>query len=145
MKPCFHAAILLLILSALPVLAQTPSTGAQLTGAIMDPSGALVPGASVALRSETTGIKQSTTYDSYGQYRFILVPTGQYTLSVEMPGFSKITNEGVILTVGQVANFPVTLQLAAARAEVTVRSDTDCRTFKPRVAGAMEHRITGFM
>src|SRR5207237_6514365 len=92
-------------------LAQSPSTGAQLSGTILDPNGAVVPGASVTLRSEITAIERSTTSDGAGQYSFVLVPAGRYTLSVDAAGFSKLTNTGIILTVGQVANLPVALQL----------------------------------
>src|SRR5437660_1667128 len=104
-------------------LAQAPSTGAQLSGTILDPNGAVVPGATVTLRSETTGIEQSAISDGSGQYKFLLVPAGRYTLSVDAAGFSKLTNTGIILTVGQVANLPVALQLAAVTAEVTVTGD----------------------
>ena len=108
---------------ALCALAQSPSTGAQLSGTILDPNGAVVPGARVTLRSETTGFEQSTTGDAAGQYAFLLVPAGQYTLTVDAVGFSKLTDTGVILTVGQLAKLPLTLQLASVTAEVSVTSD----------------------
>jgi Carboxypeptidase regulatory-like domain/TonB dependent receptor len=125
MKLFLQIAISLVIFGfgTLSALAQSPSTGAQLSGTILDPNGAVVPGATVTLRSETTGIEQSTTSDAYGQYNFLLVPAGRYTLSVEASGFSKLTDTGVILTVGQVAILPITLQLASVTAEVTVTSD----------------------
>src|SRR5947209_17245334 len=104
-------------------LAQSPSTGAQLSGTILDPNGAVVPGATVTLRSDTTGVEQSTTADASGQYAFLLVPAGQYTLTVAAAGFSKLTNTGVTLTVGQLAKLPLTLQLATVTAEVSVTSD----------------------
>ena len=48
---------------------------------------------------------------------------GQYTLAVDAAGFSKLTDTGVILTVGQLAKLPLTLQLASVTAEVSVTSD----------------------
>src|SRR3989454_2360939 len=115
--------ILLSLFGALRAIAQSPSTGAQLSGTILDPNGAVVPGAPVTLRAETTGFWQSTSADASGQYAFLLVPAGQYTLTVDAPGFSKLTNSGVILTVGQLAKLPLTLQLGTATAEVSVTSD----------------------
>src|SRR6266516_3904328 len=88
-----------------------------------DRNGAVVPGATVTLRSDTTGVEQSTTTDASGQYAFLLVPAGQYTLTVEAAGFSKLTDTGVTLTVGQLAKLPLTLQLAAVTAEISVTSD----------------------
>src|SRR5213083_3113965 len=123
MRRIFHITLLLSVLGISPAFPQSPSTGAQLSGTILDPNGAVVPGATVTLRSDTTGVEQSTTADASGQYAFLLVPAGQYTLTVEAAGFSKLTDTGVTLTVGQLAKLPLTLQLATVTAEVSVTSD----------------------
>src|SRR5438445_6564429 len=123
MRRVFHITLLLSVLGISPAFPQSPSTGAQLSGTILDPNGAVVPGATVTLRSDTTGVEQSTTADASGQYAFLLVPAGQYTLTVAAAGFSKLTNTGVTLTVGQLAKLPLTLQLASVTAEVSVTSD----------------------
>src|SRR3989454_7784010 len=120
MKLSLPIAISILIFGALAVLGQSPSTGAQLSGVILDPNGAVVPGAMVTLRSQASGIAHSATSDDRGQYRFLLVPPGQYSLSVEAPGFAKVTNMGVMLTVGQLANLPVSLQLSPVQEEIAV-------------------------
>jgi hypothetical protein len=124
MKRLFCVATLFIVLSALAAIAQTPSTGAQLSGRISDPSGAAVRSASVTLRSEATGFEQSTTSDDSGQYRFLLVPPGRYNFTVEAPGFRRLTNMGVVLTVGQSALLSAELAVgAAAAAEVTVTAN----------------------
>ncbi len=123
MRRIFHITLLLSVLGILPAFPQSPSTGAQLSGTILDPNGAVVPGATVTLRSGTTGVEQSSTADASGQYAFLLVPAGQYTLTVEAAGFSKLTDTGVTLTVGQLAKLPLMLQLATVTAEVSVTSD----------------------
>src|ERR1051326_6299566 len=107
----------LILFGGLCALGQSPSTGAQLSGTILDPGGAAVPQVTVTLLSKTSAVEQSTISDVSGQYRFLLVPAGQYTLSIEAPGFSKLTDSDIVLTVGQVANFPVTLQLAGLTQE----------------------------
>src|SRR2546428_10353848 len=119
MRRIFHITLLLSVLGILPAFPQSPSTGAQLSGTILDPNSAVVPGATVTLRSDTTGVEQSTSADASGQYAFLLVPAGQYTLTVEAAGFSKLTDTGVTLTVGQLAKLPLTLQLATVTAEVS--------------------------
>lgn len=118
-------AIYLLLAIAPALLAQSTSTGAQLSGTILDPGGAAVPGAKVMLRSNASGIDRSAVSDVYGEYHFLFVPPGQYTLSVEAPGFSRLTNTGVVLTVGEVANLPVTLQIAGVSQELIVTTDAE--------------------
>jgi hypothetical protein len=126
MKRSLYVMILLLFVhNGVPAGAQSPSTGAQLGGTIMDPNGARVSGAAISLESGTTRFSQTTTSDESGLYRFLLVPAGQYSLSVEAPGFDRLTNTGIILTVGQVANLPITLQIAAGRQEITVTADAE--------------------
>src|SRR5207253_7405698 len=64
MKPFFrYSTLSLLILFAASALAQAPSTGAQLSGTILDPNGAVIRGAAVTLHSETTGTDLSTVSD----------------------------------------------------------------------------------
>ena len=120
MKRLFYSATLCVLFGAFTTNAQTPSTGAQLSGTIADPSGAIVRGANVTLRSEATALEQSTTSDDSGHYRFLLIPAGRYNLSVEAPGFARLTNTGIVLTVGQSANLPVALQIAPTASGVTV-------------------------
>ncbi len=90
---------------------------------ILDPNGAVVAGATVMLRSDTAGIEQTVVSDASGQYRFLLVPAGQYTLSVQAAGFGRFIDKGISLTVGQIANLPITLQLTTATSEVSVTTD----------------------
>lgn len=115
--------LLMIFVLILPAFAQAPSTGAQLSGTILDPKGAAVPGATITLHSEASSLELSVVSDASGAYRFLLVPAGQYTISVEASGFSKRTGKGIMLTVGEVANLPVTLQLPGVNAEVTVTAD----------------------
>ena len=123
MKRFFCFLTFLVIAAAAYTEAQTSSTGAQLSGTIVDPSGALVRGATVVLRSEATALERSTTSDDNGHYRFLLIPAGRYDLTVEAPGFGRLSNAGLVLTVGQSANLTVTLQVAATATGVTVTAD----------------------
>src|SRR5215471_998160 len=125
MKLFSYLGACVLIFIALTAFAQSPSTGAQLSGSILDPNGAVVAGATVTLRSDAVGIEQNVVSNASGQYRFLLVPAGQYTLSVQAAGFSRFTNKGISLTVGQIANLPITLQLAAVTQELIVTTDAE--------------------
>ena len=62
--------------------AQSSGTGA-LTGTIKDPSGAVVPSASVTLTSADTGAVRTTMTAADGTYRFSLLPPGNYRVKIE--------------------------------------------------------------
>jgi hypothetical protein len=67
------------------------------SGTITDPSGAVVPGGSVAIVSQGTGLKRSALADTAGQYRFAGLPTVNYSLRMEKTGFQSQVREGVEL------------------------------------------------
>lgn len=68
--------------------AQSLVTG-EFTGTITDPSGAVVPNATVMLKNNSTGQTRTTTSNNSGSFRFSLMPPGSYTLSATANGFSK--------------------------------------------------------
>jgi hypothetical protein len=98
--------------------AQTQSTG-DITGAITDPSGGLVPGAKVTLKDEAKGSVQDTTSNKDGAYRFYLLPPGPYTVTVTATGFSTQTAP-VQVGVGQIATANFSMAVGAVGTTVTV-------------------------
>jgi protocatechuate 3,4-dioxygenase beta subunit len=80
-------------LSSVAAWAQTQL--AIVFGTITDPSGAVVPGASVTIFNPGSGLKRSALSDTAGEYRFFGLPTGTYSLRLEKPGFQSQTREGV--------------------------------------------------
>src|SRR5436853_6958335 len=70
----------LLLLSLIPALAQTATSG-LLSGVVTDLSGALIPGVSVILQQHTTNAKMQVTTDSLGHYVFPVVDPSDYTLT----------------------------------------------------------------
>src|ERR1700723_784445 len=70
---------------------------AAVSGTIADPTGAVVPGVSVTILSQGTGLKRSALTDAAGEYRFAGLPTGNYSLRIEKTGFQSQVREGVAL------------------------------------------------
>src|SRR5580692_3589634 len=70
---------------------------AAVSGTITDPSGAVVPGVSVTIVSQGSGLKRSALTDTAGAYRFAGLPTGNYSLRLEKTGFQSQIREGVEL------------------------------------------------
>ena len=100
----------------------------EVLGTVRDPSGSPVSKAKVTLLNQNTGIQASTTTNDAGEYDFVNVKVGSYTLTVEMAGFSKFTAPDIKvdvearqrvdakLTVGVVTN-AVTVTAAASALE----------------------------
>jgi hypothetical protein len=88
-----------------------------LRGTVTDPQGAVITSAVVTLSNAGTGFNRSATTDQRGEYQFVQVPPGTYTIAVEMVGFTKLTRTDVQLLV----NTPTTLDL---RMELGKASET---------------------
>src|SRR5580698_4519600 len=103
-----HALLFALSL-AFTSLAGAQSTG-SLRGQVLDPSGAVVPGATVILTRGTTVLKVQSGND--GIYFFKAVPPGSYTMTVQVSGFATFTKEGIVFAVGAARQLNVPLAIA---------------------------------
>jgi hypothetical protein len=92
----------------------------NITGTVMDESGAVVPGARVFVKNVRTGVRSETLSNQSGIYRVLYLPTGDYEVNVEKEGFSRTHLSGIRLTVGLTATVDVTLKTGAVQQEVTV-------------------------
>jgi len=90
---------------------------------VKDANGAVVRGASVTAAEPGKGISRTTTTNADGLAILLSLPPGLYSVTVEAPGFAKMVNESVRLTIGQVAELAVQLSVAAATETVTVSSE----------------------
>ncbi|MCS7024942.1 MAG: carboxypeptidase-like regulatory domain-containing protein [Bryobacteraceae bacterium] len=93
---------------------------ATLTGRVLDPSGAVVPGASITARSLATGISVTAETTSEGYYTIPALPPGRYELAVSKAGFTPVRQSGIELAVQQVARVDFTLRVGAVNETVEV-------------------------
>src|SRR6266404_46107 len=118
------AAVLIVLVVAFSACAMAQGVAsADLHGTVKDPAGAAVSGANVTVRDDAKNIVRSTKTTAVGDYTLSSLPPGQYVLTVEAPGFSKVTAKNVKLTVGQSAELPIALKLASAEQVVTVDAE----------------------
>jgi hypothetical protein len=111
----------LLLSSAAPLWAQSTSTG-TVVGAVADPTGAVVEGATVTLTDTATNAARSTTSNGAGRYTFVDVNPGIYNLSVNKSGFSttKVANQEV--KVGAALTLNLTLEVGGGNVVVEVQA-----------------------
>jgi hypothetical protein len=101
-----HAIAVFFIAAAASVSGFSQST-TLLRGTVSDPQGAVIADAKVTLSSPNTGFNRSVVTNANGEYQFLQMSPGTYTVLVEAPGFSTLTRAGVQLLV----NTPTTLDL----------------------------------
>jgi outer membrane receptor protein involved in Fe transport len=114
----------LAVLSALLFVAGTATadvTRFQLSGTVLDATGAVLPGATVTLRNVDTGLVQTAVSDERGEYHFPpLNPAGRWNLSAELGGFKTVTRSGSTFTANTTPKVDFRLELSSVAEEVTV-------------------------
>ncbi|MEJ7608195.1 MAG: carboxypeptidase-like regulatory domain-containing protein [Bryobacteraceae bacterium] len=86
---------------------------ARLLGTVTDQSGGLVPGASVKTTNIATAIERTGTADASGEYSIGSLPIGEYSVTVEAPGFKTSAVRSLVLQVDQEARLDVQLTLGS--------------------------------
>lgn len=135
MLPGFRLLVVLLsfLLPASLVAAQQPAAaagGATVHGTVVDPDGALVPGASITL-APATGRSVTGTSKADGTYTLRGVPPGTYILTVTASGFAPFVKEGVRVSQGANLTDDIKLAIAAEAQQVTVQADTASLSVDP--------------
>ncbi len=114
-------ALLLAMCAAAPALYGQSLTQGAIAGTVTDPSGAVVPNATVTIKNEQTGVAATATTNKTGYYHFSLLPPATYTLSITAPSFQQATRT-VPVTIGQTSTTNVQMALAAAQQTVVVEA-----------------------
>jgi len=91
-----------------------------LNGTVLDPAGAVVPGATVVVVNSATGEERKTTSTSAGAYTIPYVPSGTYTVRVTAPGFRTSEATNVIVRIAETLTVNITLQVGSINEQVTV-------------------------
>jgi hypothetical protein len=106
-----------------PIKAQIAT--ASIAGSVQDSSGAVITGARVQIKQTDTGITHTTTSGADGAFTIPPLPVGSYSIEVQFSGFAPYLQDGIVLTVGQVASVNITLKPGAANQTVTVEANAE--------------------
>src|SRR5256885_1991838 len=126
-------------LSACCLYAQTFG---EVTGRVTDPSGAVIPGASVTLTNVNTNAVRNVVTTEAGNYTFPSVAPGFYRLRTELPGFKAAVSEAVEVQIQQVVRLDMVLQLGQISETVEVGATADLLQAETATVGAVvENKI----
>lgn len=100
------------------------SNSGTLTGTVADPTGAVIPGATVTIANSVSGYTRTQTSDSSGHFQFVNVPFNPYQLTVSSSGFQNFTKRVDVSSIVAQA-VPVTLSIASSSTTVTVEAPVD--------------------
>jgi hypothetical protein len=104
----------------IPTFALRANPGSTLSGTVTDPSGAVIPGAAVALLCTETGVKHIATTNSDGTYVFPALPAGHYEIDIHHPGFKPHRQVGLTVDANAILQVDAKLELRDQTEAVTV-------------------------
>jgi hypothetical protein len=120
----FRAKLLLLsFLVCLPIVCEGAlwaGTTGSISGTLKDPTGALIPGATVQATNMAQGTNNKIATDANGSFIFPSLPVGRYELQIEASGFKVEKRTGLVIDADAVLRIDAVLQLAEKVEEVEV-------------------------
>lgn len=137
-----HARFVLVLLVSFVAAWATPTIAraqfrAGIQGTVTDPSGATVPGASIVVVNQETGVSTETVSGENGFYRVSGLAPGRYRVSVALAGF-KTTEQQATVTAEEIRGLDLRLEAGGVEETVTVTSaPTVLRTENAEVAGTL--------
>ena len=115
-----------ILILGLPLLVMQPLSGqvttATVYGAVVDPTGARIPGATINLAQQETGAVTTKLTTETGEFQFDFVRPGTYTVSIELPGFKKYQASGIQLVAGQSVRQTYALEVGQTTETVAVEA-----------------------
>jgi hypothetical protein len=108
-------------LSAVRVLGQ--GAVAEINGNVADQTGSVLPGVTITITEESTGLTRTTVANDTGRFVIAAVTPGRYTVRAELPSFRTQTQTGILIAVGQALTLTLTLALGGLEDQVTVTGE----------------------
>jgi Carboxypeptidase regulatory-like domain/TonB dependent receptor-like, beta-barrel len=108
----------------LPVLPAFGQGGvSEVNGSVTDQTGSVLPGVTITLTEESTGLQRTVVTNETGRFVIAAVTPGRYTVQGELTGFQTQTRTGVTVLVGQAVTFNLSLSVGGLTDVVTVTGD----------------------
>lgn len=111
----------LMCFSTFPTFAQ--KTSGQISGNVVDPSGAALPDATITVTQVGTGTQRTVTTSSDGNYTVTDLPIGAYRISVKKTGFKESVVDNVVVNVASITRQDISVQVGQVDEVVTISAD----------------------
>ena len=121
---CFFLATFLFVVQLLSPVVSMGQSNASIHGTISDPSGAAIPGATIAVQQSKTAAAMADTHSESDGSFSISVPPGDYRVSISASGFSPVS-DGVTVSAGDSRALDARLQLATMSSNVIVSAEAE--------------------
>ena len=122
MKQRVMSAVLMTMLIAMSASAQQGTT--ELRGRVIDPQGAVLPGVTVVVRNQETGMFRETVSGPDGTFIASGLVPGTYQITAELQGFKKFERKELRLEVGKTSSIDVTMAVGTVEETVTVTTES---------------------
>lgn len=126
-------ALALVVSLTTPASAQNVS--ADLSGKVMDQTGAVIPGVTVVVTQVTTGRSRTVLSNDEGDYEMLRLEPSEYSVKAELPGFKAFEQRGIKLEVNQHARLDIVLQVGSPSEVVVVEANVTQVELKKNVLG----------
>jgi len=120
LKPLLRVLVYALVLAVMAVAGMAQITTTGIRGIVRDPSGAVVPNATIKVTDNATGIEQTTVSSSDGGFLFPNLQFGAYKLTVTAAGFQTTVIAAITVESGRTTDVSVDLKVGAAAETVQV-------------------------
>ena len=116
----------------------------NITGTITDPANAVVPNASITATNLESGSQSKTVTSATGVYTLSSLPPGNYEMTVEVAGFKKFTQTGILVQVAQNLGVDIVLQVGSATESITISAQaSQLKTEDAEVSHTMTGELIG--
>ena len=144
MRRYLFGAAVFVLLACVSAFAQ--QTTGNISGRVLDPQGAAIPGATVTAKSVSTGFTRTEVSGAEGGYRLTALPVGIYAVTAELPGFATVVKPDIVVEVSETVAIDFNMKVAAVAETVNVTGSTPLiQTNSSSVGGVVDpKRIAQF-
>ena len=111
------------VLAMTTPLAKSQEARATLSGRVADPQKAMVPDADVMVRSDDTGVEQTTRTNVQGNWAVRFLIPGSYSLRVTAPGFKQVELHGIALQTADQKQIDIQLEVGSTNTQIEVTAE----------------------